>query len=148
MIGEWLLIEPDRFALLHGDYRADNLLFDPERTAVTVVDWQTLSVGLPLRDLAYFTATSLAPERRAELERDLVATYHRALGTHGVTDYDGETCWRDYRLGVLQAPLITTFGFAFAAETERGDDMVLAMLERGCRAIRELETLELITSLR
>ena len=148
MIGEWLLIEPDRFALLHGDYRADNLLFDPERTAVTVVDWQTLSVGLPTRDLAYFTATSLAPERRAELERELVATYHRSLGTHGVTDYDGETCWRDYRLGVLQAPLITTFGFAFAAETERGDDMVLAMLERGCRAIRELETLELITSLR
>lgn len=46
-----------------------------------------------------------------------------------------------------QVPLITTFGFAFSAATERGDDMVLTMLERGCRAIRELGTLELIREL-
>ncbi|OBF25924.1 aminoglycoside phosphotransferase family protein [Mycobacterium sp. ACS4331] len=144
-ITDWLLLEPDRFALLHGDFRADNLMFD--RTTVTVVDWQTLTIGLPTRDLAYFTATSLLPEVRAEIERDLVATYHRELQRLGVSDYDAETCWRDYRLGTLQAPLITTFGFAFAAATERGDDMVLAMLERGCRAIRELESLELISSL-
>ncbi len=146
-VTDWLLLEPDRFALLHGDFRADNLLFDPDRTTVTVVDWQTLTVGLPTRDLAYFTATSLLPEVRAEIERDLVAEYHRELQRLGVDGFDAETCWRDYRLGTLQAPLITTFGFAFAASTERGDDMVLAMLERGCRAIRELESLELISSL-
>lgn len=52
----------------------------------------------------------------------------------------------DYRLGVVQAPLITGLGFAFAASTERGDEMILTMLHRGCRAIRELETLELINS--
>ena len=34
--------------------------------------------------------------------------------------------------------------FPFAAATERGDDMVLAMLSRGCQAIRELGTLDLI----
>ena len=43
-----------------------------------------------------------------------------------------------------QAPLISALGFAFAAGTERGDDMVLTMLERGCQAIRDLGTLELI----
>lgn len=59
VIAPWLLSEYDRFALLHGDYRLDNLLFDPDRTRVSVVDWQTLGVGLPARDLAYFTATSL-----------------------------------------------------------------------------------------
>ncbi len=148
LIEDWLLMEPDRFCLLHGDFRADNLLFDPARTAVTVVDWQTLTVGLPARDLAYFTATSLSPDERADVEQNLVTVYHHALRSHGVTAYDRETCWRDYRLGVLQAPLITTFGFAFAAETERGGDMVLAMLERGCRAIRELGTLDLIRSVR
>lgn len=56
VITPWLLSEYDRFALLHGDYRLDNLLFDPDRTRVSVVDWQTLGVGLPTRDLAYFTA--------------------------------------------------------------------------------------------
>ena len=136
--------EYDRFALLHGDYRLDNLLFDPDRTRVSVVDWQTLGVGLPARDLAYFTATSLNSQLRAGIEEELVADYHRALTAGGVSDYDRETCWRDYRLGVLQAPLISALGFAFAAATERGDDMVLTMLSRGCQAIRELGTLELI----
>lgn len=142
----WLMAEPNRFALMHGDYRLDNMLFDPDRTRITVVDWQTLGVGLPGRDLAYFTATSLAPEVRSEIEQDLVGRYHEALLGYGIADYDTETCWRDYRLGVIQAPLITGLGFAFAASTERGDEMILAMLHRGCRAIRELGTLDLISS--
>jgi aminoglycoside phosphotransferase (APT) family kinase protein len=144
LVTPWLLTEYDRFALLHGDYRLDNMLFDPDRTRVSVVDWQTLGVGLPARDLAYFTATSLDSQLRAAIEEDLVADYHRALAGCGVTDYDRETCWRDYRLGVLQAPLISALGFAFAATTDRGDDMVLTMLQRGCQAIRDLRTLELI----
>ena len=146
LVGPWLLTEPRRFALMHGDYRLDNMLFDPDRTRVTVVDWQTMGLGLPTRDLAYFTATSLVPELRAQLEEPLVAQYHEALIRYGVTDYDAETCWRDYRLGVLQAPLITGLGFAFAASTERGDEMILTMLSRGCRAIRELGTLNLIST--
>jgi hypothetical protein len=144
LVAPWLLAEYDRFALLHGDYRLDNLLFDPELTRVSVVDWQTLGVGLPARDLSYFTATSLNSHLRADIEEELVADYHRALTAGGVGGYDRETCWGDYRLGVLQAPLISALGFAFAAATERGDDMVLTMLSRGCQAIRELGTLDLI----
>jgi hypothetical protein len=45
---------------------------------------------------------------------------------------------------MIQALLISALGFAFATSTERGDDMVLAMLGRGCQAIRDLKTLELI----
>ncbi len=144
LVTPWLLAEYDRFALLHGDYRLDNMLFDPDRTRVSVVDWQTLGVGLPTRDLAYFTATSLNSELRQSIERDLVAEYHRTLLGYGITGYDGETCWRDYRLGVPQALLISALGFAFAAATARGDDMVLTMLRRGCQAIRDLGTLDLI----
>lgn len=144
MVTPWLLTEPDRFALLHGDYRLDNMLFDPDRTRVTVVDWQTLGSGLPARDLAYFTATSLDPVTRAAAERDLVAEYHAGLVALGVTGYDEQICWRDYRLGMLQAPLIIVFGVAFANATERGDEMMLVMAERSCRAIRELDTLTLI----
>ncbi|WP_445168563.1 phosphotransferase family protein [Mycolicibacterium sp. Dal123E01] len=144
LVTPWLLNAPDRFALLHGDYRLDNLLFDGER--VSVVDWQTLGVGLAGRDLAYFTGTSLEPALRAEAEKDLVAEYHRALLDSGVSDYDAETCWQDYLLGMIQVPLISALGCAFAVETERGDDMMAAMLRRGCAAIRELGTLELITN--
>lgn len=148
LVEPWLLLAPDRFALLHGDYRIDNLLFDPDLTRVTVVDWQTLTVGLPARDLAYFLATSLAPPLRRDHERELVERYRQALLAEGVgADYTVEMCWQDYRIGMLQVPLITTLGYAFAAATERGDDMVAAMLRRGCTAIRELDTVDLITDL-
>lgn len=137
----WLLLEPERFALVHGDYRLDNLLFDPGRSRVTVVDWQTLTVGLPARDLSYFVATSFPASERSSFERDLVTAYQRALCGHGVVDYDIDQCWADYRVGMLQIPLLTMLGFAFSSATERGDEMVLAMLARGCAAIRELGTL-------
>jgi hypothetical protein len=144
LVTPWLLAEHDRFALLHGDYRLDNMLFYPDAAGVAVVDWQTLGVGLPARDLAYFTATSLKPELRCAIENDLVDDYYRELSGYGVSGYDRETCWRDYRLGMPQALLISALGFAFATATNRGVDMVLTMLARGCQAIRDLGTLELI----
>ena len=147
VMAPWLLLEPDRYSILHGDFRLDNLLFDPDRTRISVVDWQTLAVGLPARDLAYFVASGLDPQLRAEIERDLVGSYHRELLTHGVEDYDEDTCWRDYRLGLLQVPLITALAVAFVTSTERGDDVMVAMIQRSCRAIRELGSLELIKEL-
>lgn len=55
----FLKARPGCFTLLHGDYRLDNLMFDDQ---VHVVDWQTVTVGLPARDLAYFPGTSLHTE--------------------------------------------------------------------------------------
>ncbi|MCV7316981.1 phosphotransferase [Mycolicibacillus parakoreensis] len=147
LVTPWVSAPLGRFSLIHGDYRLDNMLFDPDGEQVWVVDWQTLGVGLPARDLAYFTATSLQPELRSAIERDLVAAYHGALAGHGVTGYDWQTCWRDYRFGMLQAPLICALGFVFATGTDRGDDMMVTMLRRGCRAIRDLGTLELVREL-
>jgi hypothetical protein len=42
---------------------------------------------------------------------------------------------------------LTTFGYAFTSVTDRGDEMVLAMMTRGCEAIRHLEAIELIRRL-
>jgi aminoglycoside/choline kinase family phosphotransferase len=143
-VPSWLLAHPERFSLLHGDYRSDNLMFAPGDASVIVVDWQTLAIGLPARDLAYFLATSLVPAERAHHEQALVAAYHSALLDLGVRDYPPERCFADYRIGMLQAPLIATLGSAFSATTERGDEMMLVMLERACEAIRSLDTFELI----
>jgi hypothetical protein len=147
LVTPWLLAEPGRYALMHGDYRLDNMLFDRDAGRITIVDWQTMGIGLPARDLSYFAATSLVPETRGAIEKQLVGDYHRSLLTYGVADYDRAMCWRDYRLGMLQAPLLASLGFAFAASTERGDEMVAVMLQRGCQAIRELQTLDLVTAI-
>ena len=84
------------------------------------------------------------PGGPADHEQALVAEYHDALSGWGVRDYSLDRCFDDYRLGVLQAPLITTLGAAFSTASERGEAMYMVMLERSCAAIRQLGTLELV----
>jgi aminoglycoside phosphotransferase (APT) family kinase protein len=143
VIEPWLLDQP-RFSLMHGDFRADNIMFHPADDAVTIVDWQTIGVGLSTRDLAYFTGSSLQIESRRANEAALVDEYHAELLRHGVTGYDRDTCWHDYCTGMIQPPLISLLGCAFAAPTARGDEMFVHTMKRSAAAIRELGTLELI----
>ncbi|MGI8335578.1 phosphotransferase family protein [Actinomadura scrupuli] len=144
-VAAWVLGRPERFGLVHGDYRLDNLLFPPgDEPGVVAVDWQTLSIGHPVRDLAYFLGTGLTPAERRAHERSLVETYHSALTAYGVEGYDPGECFEDYRFAALQGPLITVLGCAYGARTERGDRMFLTMTTRSCAAIRELGTLDLI----
>lgn len=139
--------QSERFGLVHGDYRLDNLLFDPtpEAPPVSAIDWQTLSLGLPARDLAYLVGTGLSIADRRAHEEGLVAAYHEALLALGVSDYSAETCWEDYRFAMIQGPLVSVFGCAYGARTERGDAMFAAMVERSCAAIRDLGTLDLVS---
>jgi hypothetical protein len=140
----WALARPERFALVHGDYRLDNLMFEAaDESSVWALDWQTLSLALPARDLAYFLGTSLSVEDRRTCERDLVAAYHQTLVEHGVTGYDLDACWDDYRFAMVQGPLVAVFGYAYGGRTERGDRMFAAMVRRACAAIRDHDTLAL-----
>ena len=151
---QWTLTRPERFAPVHGDYRLDNLLFAPEDSEgvegvepVTAVDWQTLSLGLPARDLAFLIGTGLSIESRREHERDLVAAYHQALMAYApvaAAGYSLEDCWEDYRFAMMQGPLIAVFGCAYGTRSDRGDTMFAAMVVRSCAAIRDLGTLDLI----
>lgn len=145
VVGPWSLARSERYALVHGDYRLDNLMFAPDGTPDSVaLDWQTLSLGLPARDLAYFVGTSLDPDVRRAHERDLVAAYHGALTSYGVSGHDLDECWDDYRFAMVQGPLVATFGCAYGTRSERGDRMFATMVARSCAAIRDLSTLSLV----
>lgn len=143
----WALGRPERFGLVHGDYRLDNLMFTPGggRGEVAALDWQTLTLALPARDLAFLVTTSLEPDVRRAVERDLVAAYHQGLLEHGVPEtYDLQACWDDYVFAMLQAPLIIVFGCAYGTRTERGDRMFATMATRACTAMRDLAALDLL----
>lgn len=144
--GSWLRGRPERFAPVHGDYRLDNLLFDATGAGVEVaaVDWQTLAIGLPGRDLGYFLGNSLMLEDRRRSECELVRAYHEALQAQGVAGYSLAECFEDYRYGQFQGPLITVLAAAGLSHTERGDHMFMAMSSRACEAIRDLESLDLL----
>jgi Ecdysteroid kinase-like family len=150
VIEPWLLSRTEPFAAIHGDYRLDNLMFGSAGAGadadVVAVDWQTLVVGLPARDVAYFLGTSLAVDHRRAVEHELVDGYHAALVKQGVSGYTGEQCFDDYRLGQIQGPMITMIGAAYATaeRSQQADAMFLAMARRSCSAIRDLGSLDLL----
>ncbi len=146
VLGKWALVGRTTLALVHGDYRLDNLMFSDDPEDVVALDWQTLGIGPPVRDLAYFIGTGLDAGPRREAERELVSAYHDELLRRGVAGYDFDQCFHDYRLGQLQAPMITTIGAIYATRerSEAADTMFLAMARRSCAAIRDLGTLDLL----
>ena len=80
LVTPWLMAEPKRYALMHGDYRLDNMLFDPDRTRITVVDWQTVGIGLPGKGSRVLHRDQPGTRRcESEIEQELVGRYHRAL---------------------------------------------------------------------
>lgn len=144
-IVDWATASQDPISVIHGDYRPDNLMFGEDPADVVALDWQTVTMGPPTRDLAYFLGTTLFIEQRRAAERDLVALYHGELEQRGVTGYSLEQCFDDYRLGLLQATMITSLGaiFATAERSAAADAMFMAMATRSCAAIRDLDTLNL-----
>jgi len=143
----WLLTRPAPYSVVHGDYRLDNLMFPALGPGVFALDWQTVGVAPPGRDLAYFLGTALRVEDRGNFENDLVTTYFEELRRRGVQTYSAGDCFDDYRLGQLQGPFITVLGCIYGATAERSqdaDDMFLSMATRSCAAIRELGSLSLV----
>ncbi len=49
-------------AIIHGDYRIDNVIFDDVGTRVAaVIDWELSTIGHPLADVAYFLLPLVMP---------------------------------------------------------------------------------------
>ena len=93
--------------LIHGDCRLDNIFFgDDPAEPPTFIDWQLLSCGRGVYDIAYFLGTNLSPELRREHELELVRRYHSTVSERDASGYGFERCLRDYRLAML-----LVFGF-------------------------------------
>ena len=60
---------------LHGDVRADNLLYSPDRSEVVLVDWQGACIGGRIWDLSYFLIQCLTVENRDAWQNDLLEVY-------------------------------------------------------------------------
>jgi hypothetical protein len=143
---DWATGRPEPFAMLHSDYRLDNLLFaEPHAPRpVIAVDWQVVTLGSPLRDVAFLVSTGLSTTSRRAGEKGIVEAYHRRLVALGVDGYGPEQCWEDYRHGLFQGPLITVLGAFVAQPSARGDRMFTVMAERSSAAITDLDAMSLV----
>lgn len=133
----------------HGDYRLDNLFFaTPEGGhPLAVVDWQIMSLGRGVFDVAYFMAGAMPPAERRASEMDLLHMYHRTLTERGVKGYDFDQCLLDYRMSALFCwqYAVVILGSLDTAN-ERGIALFTDVLERFVSAIVDLKAAELLPS--
>jgi hypothetical protein len=137
----WFGREPGDRCLVHGDYRLDNMLFDIKGGAepLGVLDWQTLTVGSGLTDLAYFIGAGVGTSLRAH-EDALIEAYLAAMGERGVAP-TREAVWDDYRRGALHGVSTAVFSAAFVERTARGDAMFLDMARGACQLALDHDSL-------
>jgi aminoglycoside phosphotransferase (APT) family kinase protein len=98
---EWLPghIPPgDETAIVHGDYRMDNLVFHrSEPRILAVLDWELSTLGHPLADFAYHCMSwHIAPGRF----RGIAGLDLRALGIPREDEYVAAYCARTGREGI------------------------------------------------
>ncbi|MGF1596387.1 MAG: phosphotransferase [Acidimicrobiales bacterium] len=131
--------------LVHGDYRLDNVLFGtgPGVAPLTTVDWQTVSYGHGLADVAYFLSGALPPTERRSAEERLLGRYRHALAAEGV-DLTDEVIRHGYRLGSASGYLMAVIASQIVGRTDRGDAMFVAMARGSAALVDDVDLLSLL----
>jgi aminoglycoside phosphotransferase (APT) family kinase protein len=99
-LGRHVPADDGRIALVHGDWRIDNMIFDAQAPRLlAVLDWELSTLGHPFADLAYQCMYWRMPnasnglggiDRAAEgipTEADYVAAYCRRAGLDRIADW-------------------------------------------------------------
>ncbi len=129
--------------LLHGDWRADNLLVDAAGE-LAVIDFQISGTGTGVYDLAYFLSQSVEPEIRRPNEQAIIDAYYGGLDDHGIV-YDRAELEREFRLAsafCLIYPVSVFGGWDEVPENSRA--VMLAGLRRSVSTIVDHDALALL----
>lgn len=124
--------------LIHDDYRLDNMLLDGARP-LTVVDWQSLGLGCPVKDVSYFLGTCLDSSVRQQEERHLLRVYLDTLKSYGV-EMAEDTCFELYRNYAPAGFVTSVIGSQLFEQTERSVRMFMVMAQRSAQLCLDLDT--------
>jgi aminoglycoside phosphotransferase (APT) family kinase protein len=108
-----------------------------------LLDWQVSQLGQGMRDISYFMINSLDEALRLEHQERLIRHYLATLRELGVS-LDFDTAWRQYRRHSVYAWIA---GMVTAPSQFQPERVVLTGLSRACKAILDLDALELIREL-
>ena len=129
--------------LCHGDYRADNMMFDGNEPVV--IDYQICGTGSGIFDVGYFISQSIATKERRGHDRELVDLYLDRLETHGIT-IDRDEMWRQYLVAICFCVTYGVTSFAsYPEQNERGKQLVTDMLLRSLDCVADNDALKVIS---
>ena len=115
---EWLpgaIPAGDETAIVHGDFRLDNLVFhSTEPRIVAILDWELSTLGHPLADFSYHCMSWHIPPGHFRgiagldfatlgipAESDYVAAYCRRTGRERIDTWDFYLAYNMFRLGAI-----------------------------------------------
>ena len=128
--------------LAHGDYRADNMMFDGAEPVV--IDFQITGTGSGMYDVGYFISQSIATKERRGHDKELVDLYLDRLETHGIT-IDRAEMWRQYLVAICFCVTYGVTSFAsYPEQNERGKQLVTDMLLRSLDCVADNDALKVI----
>lgn len=86
--------------LIHGDFKADNLLFNAhDKHPLVALDWQAMGRSKAMLDVAYYITHNMTVDARRTHESALIDIYLQELNSYGV-NYRRAEADRDYRLSL------------------------------------------------
>ena len=128
--------------LMHGDFRADNMMFEAgvDADPFALVDWQIVMKGPGAFDLAYMLSGSVTVDDRRAWQEDLVARHHAGLVAAGVEGYSAAQARDDFRVcGALAWcwPVVAIGSLDF--DNPRGLVLFRAWAERSMALLEDLD---------
>ena len=130
---------PDILRAIHSLADALHHSLEPSSVVEHALRWM-LSFSRAATVAFYLLGAAVAPERRREIEHDMLGRYVDGLGRRGI-DYAMDECLADYALGSLHGVLVAVTATTVAAQTERGDALFTLMLNRHGRHGLDLDAL-------
>lgn len=135
------------WTLVHGDLRADNLLFGTVGTAeeAMILDWQTVTRSVAAMDVVFLVGGSEPVNERAGHLQELLELWHRELVAGGVAGYGLEEARRDLQLAALRCLNVCLRVYEFLQDPGAPSRVVLlndTELQRHAAAALELRAWE------
>jgi aminoglycoside phosphotransferase (APT) family kinase protein len=112
---EWLpqhLPDSPRDAIVHGDYRLDNLILHPtEPRLVAVLDWELCTIGDPMADFTYHLMQWQMPGEGSNTGASLPNADLTSLGIPSMEEYTGWYLGRTQRKALPELDYYAAYNF-------------------------------------